>query len=467
MPIYRYRIKGVDIEALNRLIPDHSALMKSVTPRVLVDIEATAPDKESIDEVMGSWGYEFVEENPANEESSSLKTFIDTAAIVEDTSTGIKGRFLDMQVLTHRREIYNDTENPLYDVNHTPLIGSGGSVTNLNNIHDKLGWHNQDVLKATYQKPQDLLIYYGYLNSFNSAVHAWNNEKVAQEMAQYNLLVFGDGIQDPSHPDYANTQIIIPRIKQLNPYAKIFGYVTVNQVLADFQNKVDQWEVLQVDGIFMDEAGYDHGTPTTNGRDAFNTKVDYVHARTYAKLCFVNAWNMDHIIGTADDPSYPNSTWNPSLNASNLTENDWYLLESFAVNTTAYSGNNGYASKTEWASRGEKAKNHRATYGINLAAVGIIDDGNPDGNDLFQFNFVSALEYSLEAAGTSNTSYGSGGAVQWWARPDVSEMGKLWSLSPSVQEDVGDADVYWRFVDYGKFMLDFSTGAQASSITKW
>jgi hypothetical protein len=286
-------------------------------------------------------------------------------------------------------------------------------------------------------------------------------------MAQYSLLVFGDGIQDPNHPDYANTQIIIPRIKQLNPYAKIFGYVSVNQALVDFETKVNQWETLQVAGIFMDEAGYDHGTPATNGRDAFNTKVDFVHGKTYASLCFVNAWNMDNIIGTADDPSYPNSTWNPSLNASHLTENDWYLLESFAVNTTAYSGNAGYADKATWAARGEKAKGHRYEYGINLAAAAIINNDNVAGEDLFDFHFISSLMYSLDAQGSSDTSYGASGAVDWWPRPDVIGMGRLYSLSPSVQEDAGDADVYLRYVDAGRFKLDFSTGAQLSSITKW
>lgn len=467
MPVFRYRLNNVDLEKINREIPEHSAVLKSYTPRTLVDIEADTGDKEDLDAVMTSRGFEFVAENPVNEESTDLKNFIDTAAVVEDPPTGIKGRFLDIQVLMHRREIFNDPENPLYLASHIPLIGAGGSVTNLNNIHNKLGWHNQEVIQATYHRPKDLLIYYGYLNSFNSGVHGWDNEKVAQEMAQYSLLVFGDGIQDPSHPDYANTQIIIPRIKQLNPNAKIFGYVLVNQVQADFETKVDQWETLQVAGIFMDESGYDYGTPTTNGRNAFNTKVDYVHGKTYASLCFVNAWNMDNIIGTADDPSYPNSTWNPSLVASNLTENDWYLLESFAVNTTAYSGNSGYADKVTWATRGEKAKGHRATYGINLAAVGIIDNGNVAGEDLFDFHFNAALMYSLEAQGTSDTSYGSGGSVEWWPRPDVIGMGRLWSLNPSIQEDAGDADVFVRYVDSGRFKLDFSTGAQASSIEKW
>lgn len=403
----------------------------------------------------------------ANYVSPELLAFCTDNPVWTDSATGKKGPPALIQALVNAREIFNDVENPLYVSGHTPLIGTNGSVTNLNNIHGSLGWHQQDILKATYGQPFNLLIYYGWLNSFNSATNAWNNEKVAQDIAKYNLVVLGNGLQDPTHGDYANTQIVIPRIKLLNPSAKVFGYVSVNQTLANFQTKVDQWNTLQVDGILLDEAGYDYGTVATNGREAFNTKVDYVHGKTSAKLCFVNAWNMDHIIGTANDVSYPNSTWNASLVASHLTSDDWYLLESFPVNTTAYSGNNGYETKSDWATRGEKAKNHRYTYGINLAAVGIINNGNANGQSLFNFGFISSLMYSLSAFGTSDTSYGSGSAaVFYWTRPDVTELGRIWNLSPSIQVDIGDSDVYWRYADFGKFMLDFSTGAQLSSITK-
>ena len=389
---------------------------------------------------------------------------------VTDSETGKTAKFSIMQALVNRREIFNDPDNPIYIPGHMPLIGPGGSVTNLNDIHGKLGWHNQQVMAALWQRPTDLLIYYGYPNSFNSGVNAWNNEKVAQDMAKYGLIVLGAGVEDPTHPDYANTQIIVPRVKALNPKTKIFGYVSVNQTLADFEGKVDDWEALEVHGIFMDEAGYDHGTVVTNGRDAFNTKVDYVHGQTHAKLCFVNAWNMDNIIGTADDPSYPNSTWNPSLHESHLTENDWYLLESYPINTSAYTTSNpdGYEPKADWAARGVKAQGHRATYGINLAAAGIIDNGNPNGQDLFDFLFVSTMMFSLDAVGSSDTFYGASSAtVDWWTRPDVSQMGPLYSLNGSVQVDVDDADVYWKYVEAGRFKLDFSDSAQVAAVEKW
>lgn len=321
-------------------------------------------------------------------------------------------------------------------------------------------------LLEPYERPRDMLLYYGWPNSFNSADNGWDNEKVAQDMAKYAIVVFGNGVADPSHGDYANTCIIIPRLKELRPDIKIFGYVATTEVLADFQDKVDQWYDLAVYGIFVDSAGYDYGTPATNGREAFNAKIDYIHNKAYTNVVFANAWNSDHILGLVDDPSYPNSTWNPNLIESSLGQYDVVLLESFPINTTVWSP--GYETKAEWLARGEKIIAHRKTYGINIAGVGIIDNGNVAGQDLFDFGFISAMMWALQAFGTSDTDYGASSSdVDWWTRPDVSGIGYVWDLDPSIQEDVNDDDVYWRYVRAGRFKLDFSTGAQLSSITKW
>jgi len=388
--------------------------------------------------------------------------------LVTDSRTGYQGRFSRMQPLVNRRELFNDTDNPLYIEGFTPILGPqgwaedhGDRIGNLETIHGKLGWHNQQVEQARYIQPKDLLIYYGWLNAFNSAEYAWNNEKVAQGLSKYAILVFGDGIQDPSHGDYSNTQVIIPRIKALNPSALIFGYVTVNQTLANFQTKAVQWNTLGVHGIFMDEAGYDYGKT----RAEFNERVDYVHALSTTKLVFANAWNTDHILGTANDPSYPNSTYNPSLLASHLTTTDWALLESFPINTTAYSGTGGYEAKADWAARGVKMVGLRATYGVNFAACGVINNDNASGLALFKFGFVSSLMFSLEAWGTSDTDYGaSSAAVKFWDRPSAAGLGNVWTLNPSVQNDVGDNDVYHCYLEFGHLKLDFSTGAQLSAI---
>lgn len=404
-------------------------------------------------------------------DSSDLAPFLDANAEVTDPVTGIKGPFYIMQELEMRKDLYNDTENPIYDSTHVPILGESGilvdhanRVLNLELIHGKTGWHEQEIKKSTYKRPIDLLIYYGYPNSFNSGVNGWDNEKVAQDMAKYGIIILGDGVEDPSHPDYANTQVIIPRVKQYNPSALIFGYVAAAQSLANFQTKTDQWNTLQVHGIFIDEAGYDYGKT----RAEFNTMVDYVHGKTYSKLVFANAWNTDHILGTVNDVSFPNSTYNSGLVESSLTYNDWILLESFPVNTTAFSGDAGYESRTDWFIRGAKALSLRSTYSVNFAACGVINNDNASGQALFNFLFISSLTWSLEASGSSDTNYASGSAtVTYWTRPDIKDIGVVWNLSASVQQDTGDADVYYRYAETARLLLDFSTAAQTSSITKW
>lgn len=389
---------------------------------------------------------------------ANIDTLLTSKTQVIDTLSKVIGPYLTMQVLQNRREIFNDEDNPLYLENHIPLIGPTGSVTNLNNIHGKGGWHNQQVQSNRYLRPKNLLIYYGWLSGFNAY---WDNELVAQDMARYQVLVFGDGIQDPTHGDYANTQIIIARIKALNPSALIFGYASTNQDYASFQTKTDQWETLQVHGIFMDESGYDYGKT----RSEFNTRVDYVHGKTYAKLAFANAWNTDNILGTANDSSFPNTTYNSDLLESSLTSDDWILLESLGVNTAAYSGNAGYESGPQWAIRISKAITLRATYLVNFAGCGIINDDNANGQDLFDFGFISALMVALESFGTSDTSYGSSsGKAKYWTRPTVNELVDIYTMNPTIQVDVNDSDVYHRFLRGGHAKLDFSSSAQDSDL---
>jgi len=310
--------------------------------------------------------------------------------------------------------------------------------------------------------PQNLLVYYGYLNSFNSATNGWNNENVAMDMAKYDVCVFGDGVQAPAHPDYANSQIIIARLKSIKPDIKIFGYVTANQTIGNFQTKTDQWDTLQIHGIFIDEAGYDYNV----SRDDLNARVQHIRSKTYANKSFVNAWNMNHIVGVVNDPSYPNATWNPSLHASLLDSRDIYLLESFAVNTDAYSGNSGYATQSDVLSRGNLAVSNSSTFGIKVATLGVIANASGTGQDLYNFSYNASLMFGADYAGTSDSGYGAGSAaVVFWKRPGTKHIGRTNSIV--VIQSLSDSDVLVRFGAHSKVSVDFSTGAQTSSIQTW
>lgn len=261
-----------------------------------------------------------------------------------------------------------------------------------------------------------LLIYYGWPSSFNYTDNSWNPELVAQDMASYSMVVLGNGLQDPAHGDHLNTISIIERIKEINPNTKVFGYVTVNQSLNDFIDDAAAWDAnMAADGIFMDEAGYDFGSTATNGREAINEKINYVHTLENSNICFVNGWNMDHIMGLENDASYPNSLYNPNLVETALTTSDWYLMENFTV------VNGALESQTQFMARGDKMKKYST---INVASISVIDNNAANGQDMADFSFLGSFIFDVNVHGTSDTSYGaSSSCVNFWDRPDVSDLG--------------------------------------------
>jgi len=312
-------------------------------------------------------------------------------------------------------------------------------------------------------RPSNILFYYGYPNSFNSAINGWSNEKVAQDMAGYDIVVLGAGVEDPGHADYANTQVILPRLREINPNMKIMGYVAAAQTIANFKTKVDRWNILLANGIFIDEAGYDFGKT----RLEFNEMVVYVHGKPSANRCCINSWNPDHVLGLVNDVSYPNTTWNSVLMPSKLLPTDCILLESFPINTTAYSSTGGYEAKADWLARGQKAVGLRRKYGVSLAAIGIINDDNAAGQALHDFGYTSALMFALESWGTSSNSYGASTAqVKFWTRPDVNLLREIYEVEPTVKAVTGDADAWLRYCKRAKMLVDFSTSAQISVIEK-
>jgi len=322
-------------------------------------------------------------------------------------------------------------------------------------------------------KPLNVLFYYGYPNSFNSSANGWVNEKVAQDMAQYSMIVLGDGVQDPGHADYANTQVIIPRIYELNPGCKIYGYVSTKQQgsaraggydenldFGDFCYKARRWDDLEVDGIFFDESGYDYGKK----RKDFNDRVRFVHGLGYAKVCFINAWNPKHVLGTENDASYPNSTYNPDELESELNNCDWYLLESFSYGPFGGGGALQYEAAAQWKSRLEAIAEVVAEDPINVATLCQIDDADVNGQAKFDFTYVASIMADADAHGSSNTLHGaSSAAVKMWTRPDVEGIME----HNEVYDVQSDANKYFRYSTHGKFELDFTASSETSTITKY
>jgi hypothetical protein len=299
-----------------------------------------------------------------------------------------------------------------------------------------------------------MMVYYGWLNSFNSATNGWNNENVAQDLKDYDILVLGDGIQDPAHGDFANTQVILARVKVLNPNILLFGYDSKAQTLSVFQTKATQWNTLGVSGIFMDEAGYDFGSTTSsNTRAAFNTRVTYVHGLSTAHTVMANCWNPNNILGTVNDATYPNTTYNPGLTASTLASTDWFMLESHVANTDYYTSNAGLSDQASFISRSNTAASLRSQFGLKVATVNIVNATNPNAQTYARACEIGALTAGFNAFGVSDANYGaSTGAGPKYPRLDPTGLG-TWPATPTVvvngQWAEGSSDAY-------TFRLDFT-----------
>lgn len=291
-----------------------------------------------------------------------------------------------------------------------------------------------------------LLIYYGWLSSFNYDINQWSPDLVAQNLLKYNIIVLGDGIADPLHGDFSNTVYILNKIKSIDNKSKIFAYVTANQDFSSFCNKVDMLSNINIDGVFLDECGYDFGL----NRSSFNQRIGYVKTKQY-RNCFVNAWNIDHVIGLEDDINFPNSIFNPDSLESDLEIGDWYLAESYVINPVY---NNGFVVQSDWRIKTANIRKAIKKYRINVASCGIIANDDVNGQNKFNFSFYASLGNELQAHGTSDINYAASSAiVKMWQIPELI----YWKIGTTPKFDKENKIFYRNGQQQKRLNLNFST----------
>src|SRR5256885_1681427 len=117
--------------------------------------------------------------------------------------------------------------------------------------------------------PQKLAIYYGWPSAVNGSGGDVATAVVTFKV--YNLVVFGQGLENETHPDHVNTISIIDHPDMAN--TNVFGYVNSTLDLDDIQTKIDAWALMGVKGIFMDQFGYDFNV----SRDKQRTIIWSIH----------------------------------------------------------------------------------------------------------------------------------------------------------------------------------------------
>lgn len=292
------------------------------------------------------------------------------------------------------------TDGTLAQVGTTDTILPANLATGIRNgtqfLRDDGAWATP--LGVSTSSPYRLTVYYGTPAGVNGL---WDSAAAGQLFSNSDLIVFGDGLEIPTEPNYATTTATLSTIKSYNPIAVIFGYIdlgvtTQNLSLTQIQTKVDQWITAGATGIFFDDAGYDFQV----SRARMNSAIDYVHGKNLPTM--INAWISDDVFA-----STVNATYNPTGVATSLSVNDYYLLESWIVNTAAYA-TDSYATFYDIKTRGDAAVAYRATYGTKIVTTNVADFSTYTDSQLhgfFRMCEVASLTYSLDGYGLCPTSY--------------------------------------------------------------
>ncbi len=281
--------------------------------------------------------------------------------------------------------------------------------------------------------PAKLAIYYGWPSVVNGAGGDVN--RAAAAFRDFNLVVFGDGLEHPSHGDHARTRQIVGQV--IAAGVEVYGYVdmgvtTQNLPLATAQQYVDEWQAMGVTGIFWDDAGYDYGVD----RPRQNALVDYTHAR--GLRAFVNAWNPADVLGAS------------SQGAPRLGAGDVYLAEAWLVS------DGRYTDLGAWAAKADTLVGYRSGTGVRLAAISTGSwDGDPSAADHpYQMSRWGAAIYGLDAFGYADSLYAAGGAAAnrlWLPPPAAADYGSVF-VQDRVSHEFADA-YHVRRTDLGAIVV--------------
>lgn len=292
--------------------------------------------------------------------------------------------------------------------------------------------------------PRDVLIYYSYPSLINGA--GGNITSAASKFGQYDYVVLGDGLEDSSHDDHANTMAIVNHASTSN--TQFFGYIdlgvsTQNLSMTQIQQRVDQWLATGVDGIFFDDFGFDFGTTRTRQNDA----VNYAHSLGLPVVA--NGFFVNDVFSSAVV-----STFNPSGAATRLTNADFYLFESYQIQEGEIVGG------AAWRAKADALAAFRATLGTQVLAVTTNDADNTFSQSQFDYGWYSALLDGYEGYGwgefdfaastatapfrsrpTDNvgTAFTSGIATNNAAFQRTTNTGKVWVNSSEPTADFGNS----------------------------
>ena len=270
---------------------------------------------------------------------------------------------------------------------------------------------------------QPLLIYYGYPIAYK---RLWNTATVIAEIAaNFSYWVVGHTYQDPSHEEYASTVTIIQGVRAAG--VKVYGYIALgtsnyNYTVEQIGTITDQWSAIGIDGVFLDEYGFDYGNTRQRQVDVVNA----IHAKGLP-IC-ANAWVFEEFVSdTLAETGWVSGDWkytrwqanNPTDIPAPHQEGDSYLIENFCYSHTGPS--------VVWDTQ-ERCLNTRTlatSKGVELWAEAVFGETTPGTLDVTKIGKSVDLEavgayisanaflYDISIVGSGGYSFGSNGSPLW------------------------------------------------------
>jgi len=242
--------------------------------------------------------------------------------------------------------------------------------------------------------PERFAIYYGYPSLVNGT--SGNLPAAKNIFDDYDTVVFGAGLEEPTHGDHNFTAHLIPELT--NSGCEVFGYVdlgvsTENYSYETLTNKISKWRAMGANGIFFDDYGYDYEVTRVRQTNA----VSYAH-KVGCKI-IANAWNPDDAMGSNYD-----ATYNPDSLSTALKSNDIYLLESYQIAV----GN--YSTPSEWVEKSSNCFLYKKQFGVKMFCLTSTTTYTNDYSDAkWWYAYDSAVLYNFDSAAWGEVHYSAGG----------------------------------------------------------
>ena len=322
----------------------------------------------------------------------------------------------DKPVSTAQREALNRKQDALVSgdniktINGMSILGGGDIVIT-----------NGDELAVP--RLNSLLVYYGYPIAYKGI---WNADAIVAEIsASHDYWVVGHTYQDPAHGEYASTVAIMRGVRAAG--VKLYGYIPLgtnsyNYTVAQIEAITDQWMAIGVDGIFIDEYGFDYG----NTRQRQVDVVNMIHTKGLP-IC-ANAWVMEEFVtDSLAETGWPSGDWryvswqdrNPTNIPSPAQPGDSYLFENFCYDHL------GPTTVWNTQERAERARALALQNDVSVWGVAVFAETTPGTLDTAKLGNLATLPaageyisanaylYDINVVGSGGFSFGSNGTPLW------------------------------------------------------